>query len=152
MIPNLKVVLISPLFRTMQTAYNTFRHHPNFKNIKFIMVPDLRPNIDAVYNIPQQLVLTVNDFKKLLPNLSTELLSFHVPYLNKLHDLWFIENMEPKLRYIYKCAVLNKDLDKFNTYNKKILEMIRHKEVVETKETLKNRTERAKEYVIKVLK
>lgn len=41
LLPGLKLVLVSPLVRTLETAYHLFKDHPNFQEIKFLMVPDL---------------------------------------------------------------------------------------------------------------
>ena len=36
---NVEIVLVSPMTRTILTAYNVFKNHPNFRNMKFILVP-----------------------------------------------------------------------------------------------------------------
>ena len=47
-----KTVFVSPLRRALQTAYLVFKDHPNFKNIKFIMHPDLREVAHTVCDVP----------------------------------------------------------------------------------------------------
>jgi len=36
---DIRVVFVSPLQRTLQTAIEMFKEHPNLKNIKFIVLP-----------------------------------------------------------------------------------------------------------------
>ena len=50
--PNLGIVLVSPLGRTLETAYQLFHQHPNFKNMRFIVDPDLRECLDDSCTIP----------------------------------------------------------------------------------------------------
>jgi phosphohistidine phosphatase SixA len=40
-------VFVSPLRRALQTAYHLFKNHPNFSNIKFIIVPKAKEGIKA---------------------------------------------------------------------------------------------------------
>jgi broad specificity phosphatase PhoE len=42
-----EVILVSPLRRTLETAYHTFKEHSNFENIEFILTPNLREAIDT---------------------------------------------------------------------------------------------------------
>jgi len=40
------------LRRTLQTAYNVYKNHPNFARIKFVLVPSLREAMDIACDIP----------------------------------------------------------------------------------------------------
>lgn len=42
LMPNAHIVFVSPLERALQTAYNCFKEHPKFGEIKFILLPDLK--------------------------------------------------------------------------------------------------------------
>ena len=63
-------VLVSPLRRALQTAYHTFKNHPNFENIQFILVPKLREAIDTSWDIPLNIQDTVKEFQKKFKNFS----------------------------------------------------------------------------------
>jgi len=43
---------VSPLRRTLETAYYTFKDHPNFKQLQFIVHPQLREKITISGDVP----------------------------------------------------------------------------------------------------
>ena len=47
-----KQVYVSPLRRTMETAYHIFKDRPNFKSIKFTLAPEIREKIGISGDIP----------------------------------------------------------------------------------------------------
>ena len=59
-----EVVVVSPLRRAIETAYYVFKTHPNFENIKFILLPKLREALDTTCDIPNNILDTINEFKK----------------------------------------------------------------------------------------
>ena len=67
MLPNVKVILVSPLKRALETAYLIFKDHLNFKNIKVIVDPNLREILKNSWDIPNSIHDTVAHFKKLFP-------------------------------------------------------------------------------------
>lgn len=51
-LPRLKYVLVSPMRRTLETAYLLFRNHSNYESIRFIVVPDLREGMAYSCDVP----------------------------------------------------------------------------------------------------
>lgn len=45
-------VFISPMRRTLQTAFHIFKEHPQFKEIKFFVMPELREKLQVVADTP----------------------------------------------------------------------------------------------------
>ena len=111
--PNIKVVLVSPLFRALQTAYNMFYNHPNFKQIKFVMLPDLREILLDSKDIPKIMSETFHQFSILIPfGLIAENLPIKIPYRNQYSDLWFLENMDKKRKTkFYNQIKMDKGLE-----------------------------------------
>ena len=59
---NLKTVFVSPLRRALQTSYLLFKDHPNFKNIKFVIHPDLREIVHTVCDVPDNYENVLSEF------------------------------------------------------------------------------------------
>ena len=86
LIPNLRILLVSPLKRTLQTAYLIFKNHPNFQNIKVILVPDLRDKLHSPCDIPGPIEEIIGEFDKLFPNFDYSLINMEDPD----RHLWFL--------------------------------------------------------------
>ncbi|CAI2373423.1 unnamed protein product [Moneuplotes crassus] len=56
-------VFVSPMKRALETAYNVFLSHPNFDNIKFIVLPMLKEAIDTTCDIPMNIKDTISDYR-----------------------------------------------------------------------------------------
>lgn len=56
-------MLVSPLRRAMETAYKVFKTHPNFENIHFILLPNMREAIDTSCDIPVNIADTVEKYR-----------------------------------------------------------------------------------------
>jgi broad specificity phosphatase PhoE len=84
-----EIVLVSPMTRTMQTAYNVFKSHPNFNNIEFIVVPKLKEILSSVSSIPKDITKTIENFKSKFPNLNVTWLEDY----NDLHN-YYLEDIE----------------------------------------------------------
>lgn len=65
-------VLVSPMSRTLMTAYLVFCNHPDFENIEFVVYPDLREHFKATCDIPKDTSEIIERFSKLIPKLNTE--------------------------------------------------------------------------------
>jgi hypothetical protein len=61
--------------RTLETAHNLFKNHPDFEKINFIILPELREKMKAVCDIPQDTAKVMEEFKDKFPSLSTEYLA-----------------------------------------------------------------------------
>lgn len=51
----MQTVYLSPLRRSIQTAYFAFRDAPNFSSIKFILHPDLGESLGNADDIPEDI-------------------------------------------------------------------------------------------------
>lgn len=58
-----EVIVVSPLLRAIETAYEVFKEHPNFENIKFILLPKLREALDTTSDIPINILDTIEEYK-----------------------------------------------------------------------------------------
>lgn len=75
---NVHTVMVSPLRRALETAYHTFKNHPNFENIKFVLVPNLREGLDTTWDAPVNIVDVVKEFQKKFKNFDTSALDAYV--------------------------------------------------------------------------
>lgn len=82
-------VLVSPLRRTLMTAYYVYKDHPNFENIKFVLVPSVRESLNITSDIPTHVDEVVKEFQELLPNLDDS-------EINKRKDRahWFLDDLK----------------------------------------------------------
>lgn len=69
-----EIVLVSPMKRTLQTAYNVFKSHPNFNNIRFVVVPQLKEGLGSVADIPKNVLAVLKEFKTKFAHLDCSLL------------------------------------------------------------------------------
>ena len=72
--PGLSVIVVSPLMRAMQTAYLTFKDHPNFQNVQVILHPDLREKFDCSCSIGMPIQNVLKEFSDKFPNIDTSLM------------------------------------------------------------------------------
>ena len=77
----------------MQTAYHTFKTHPNLDKIKFFVVPDLREIMNLASGIPWNIEKLLEEFSEYWPNLESSLFD---KFENKLH--YFLENSDKELK------------------------------------------------------
>ena len=54
-VPDLEVVLVSPLMRAMESAFHLFKNHPKFADITFILVPEMTESLVTTSDIPRPL-------------------------------------------------------------------------------------------------
>ena len=66
-------IMVSPLRRTLETAYNVYKTHPNFDKIKFLVVPALRECLNTTSDIPIHIEETIREFRDLIPQLDFSL-------------------------------------------------------------------------------
>jgi broad specificity phosphatase PhoE len=64
-------IVVSPLRRALETAYYTFKSHPNFDNIKFVLLPVLKEGLDTACDIPVNIFDTIEEFKQKFTNFDT---------------------------------------------------------------------------------
>ena len=96
--PNLSIILVSPLMRAVETAYYVFKDHPNFASCKFILDPVLRERCDCNCSIPNSLDCLKEKFGEKIPQIDYGLVG---------SDLWFLENLNVELRNIIEQQLEN---------------------------------------------
>ena len=64
-------MLVSPLYRALQTAYLTFKDHPDFENIKFVVVPSMRESINISSDLTKNIEDTFKEYSEKFPNFDT---------------------------------------------------------------------------------
>jgi phosphohistidine phosphatase SixA len=84
-------VLVSPLRRTLETAYNIFKEHPDFSKIKFIVVPNLRESMNTSSDIPENIENIREEFTNIIPHLDFSLMNNY-----KNHIYYYLEDMSPE--------------------------------------------------------
>ena len=58
-------VFVSPLIRSLQTAYHLLKDHPNFSSMKFVIVPKLREEFISTDDIEKKSYWDLCNFNKL---------------------------------------------------------------------------------------
>lgn len=86
-------VFVSPLRRTLETAYNTYKNHPNFEKIRFVVLPLIRESLNTSSDVPSSIEKIIEEFREILPNLDV---SAFDEYFDKTH--YFIEDLQPDLK------------------------------------------------------
>ena len=72
----------------METAYYSFKNHPNFENIKFIVLPKAKEGIDTPCDIPYNVLDSFEEFKSKFPNLEySDINSYEDPKHFYLEDV-----------------------------------------------------------------
>ena len=89
-LPTLTAVIVSPMIRSLETAYILFKNHPNFSSIKFIVDPDLREHIESPCDIPNPIMKTLEHYKRFFPNFKTS----RIDLKSKDRNLWFLKNTD----------------------------------------------------------
>jgi len=64
---DIKVVLVSPLRRGVETAYEIFREHPNFDIIEFVLVPEVKEMLMVAGDLPDDIDTTIETYGPLFP-------------------------------------------------------------------------------------
>ena len=90
---NVHTVFVSPLRRTLQTAVNLFKSHPNFESIKFILLPIAKEAIEGTDDLPWNIDSILSEFEGEFPNLCT---SHFDKYENRFN--YFFEDLEEPLK------------------------------------------------------
>ena len=88
------MIVVSPLRRTLQTAYHLFKDHPNFNNIKVVINPDVRETFGFSCDIPISIQNLKTEFFSLFPLLDTSLLDSLIDKTEGQEDLWILESLE----------------------------------------------------------
>lgn len=90
---DIHTVFMSPMRRAIQTAYYTFKDHPNLENIKFIVVPAWREFMNYASGVPSNIQETVKSFEGKLPNIDMSLFD---EFEDKLH--YFLYDTDPNIK------------------------------------------------------
>ena len=90
-------VYVSPLRRTMETAYHVFKDHPNFRKIEFVLEPTIREKIGISGDIP----LSNNEWQRSYDLVYKEMFEGRLD-LTRMHPLlkrsqpWYFESLLPE--------------------------------------------------------
>ncbi|CAI2370931.1 unnamed protein product [Moneuplotes crassus] len=71
---DVKIVLVSPMRRTLKTAYEVLCEHPKFEEIKFIVVPEIREVLGAFCGLIGEVSEVIPEFKAKIPQLDTTMI------------------------------------------------------------------------------
>ena len=94
-------VFVSPLRRTMQTAYHLLNAHKDFDKIKFIMYPDVREHIFGTGEVSKDLEkLIKTQYSKYFRNLDYSYLLRNNPLINvhEIDELFYWRDVHPELQ------------------------------------------------------
>ncbi len=83
---------MSPLRRTILTAYGAFKDTANFKKIKFILHPDLREYLGDTDDVPISIRTLVKEYAPLFPKGLDYSLFEDLVY----PELWFVNSLKLK--------------------------------------------------------
>lgn len=112
--------MVSPLRRTLETAYNVYKTHPNFDKIKFLVVPNLRECLNTSSDIPVHIEETIREFRELIPQLDFSLFD---EFEDRPH--YFLEAMHAEVKDKIKSQLVSKDGDSLGSNCQDlILEMV----------------------------
>ena len=107
-------VIVSPLRRTLETAYQVYWTHPDFDRIKFVVWPLIRESLNTSSDVPSDIDEILSEFKDLLPNLDCSMFDH---YGDK--SLYFIEDMQSDVRDKIKSQLVKREDDSlgWNVFN-----------------------------------
>jgi len=130
----INTVFISPLNRTIETCYHSLKDHPNFSNIRFVILPLAAEIIDSSCDIP----ISIDEKKK--ERFSSYDFNLDWEYCR---DYYFLEQIDNK-----EFEEDKKNLNYFN-YDSNFPLIVKHLEAINKKgfalESLENLYRRAQE-------
>eukprot|EP00343_Euplotes_focardii_P009499 CAMPEP_0205823748 /NCGR_PEP_ID=MMETSP0206-20130828/17773_1 /ASSEMBLY_ACC=CAM_ASM_000279 /TAXON_ID=36767 /ORGANISM="Euplotes focardii, Strain TN1" /LENGTH=210 /DNA_ID=CAMNT_0053121191 /DNA_START=18 /DNA_END=647 /DNA_ORIENTATION=- len=103
-------IFVSPLRRALETAYNVYKTHPDFKKIRFIVLPWIRESLNTSSDFPSDVENVIEEFKEVIPQLDSSLMD---EYDDKKH--FFIEDLQADLRDKIKEDIVEKDEDQLGS-------------------------------------
>ncbi|CAI2377197.1 unnamed protein product [Moneuplotes crassus] len=93
-------VFVSPLRRTLETAYLIYHAHPDFENIRFIVLPVIRESLNTSSDIPSDVDQVIEEFRELIPQLDDSPLE---EYEDKKH--YFLEDLQTDVKDVIKAEL-----------------------------------------------
>ncbi|CAI2377065.1 unnamed protein product [Moneuplotes crassus] len=93
-------VFVSPMRRTLETAYLVYHTHPDFKNIRFVILPVIRESLNTSSDIPSDIDFIVEEFRELIPQLDDSLLE---AYCDRKH--YFIEDLQDEVKNVIQAEL-----------------------------------------------
>jgi hypothetical protein len=67
-------IFVSPLRRSLETAYHVYKDHSDFESIRFIILPSIRESLNTSSDIPSDIDSIISEFKEVFPRLDSSLL------------------------------------------------------------------------------
>lgn len=93
-------MLISPLRRTLQTAYYLLKDHPNKEKINYVIHPGVREHLVGVSEMTDKWEeKLVNEYQHYFPNLDTSLMKTKSGTFN---ELFYLRDIQPELKAQFK--------------------------------------------------
>ncbi|CAI2375738.1 unnamed protein product [Moneuplotes crassus] len=97
---DIDLVLISPLRRTLQTAYYLLRTHPNKENMNYVVHPDIREHLVGVSEMTENWENKfIDEYQYYFPNLDSSLMRDEYGQCN---ELFYCKDMQPELRVKFR--------------------------------------------------
>lgn len=143
---NVHTVFVSPLRRTLQTAYRLFKTHPDFSSIKFVICPLLREKFGGINNLPSNTKEIIEEFGPKFPNLDiSQLVEVKKSGEKKYKNL--LKTIYKESRYASETLTPDQSQENklFKIMKKKIAE--NYPNASETSENVLNRTQQMKKLV-----
>ena len=89
-----KALMISPMRRTLETAYYIFKDHPNFKTMQFIVNPDLREKITITGDVPLNNSQLAKELQEVYqPMFQNRLDVSKLEQAMKIREPWYLSNL-----------------------------------------------------------
>lgn len=99
-------VFVSPLRRTLETAYQVYKNHPDFENIRFVVLPWIRESLNTSSDVPSDVDNVLSEFKEVIPHLDCSILD---GMEDKKH--FFINDLQPEVKERMKTNLEPRDDD-----------------------------------------
>ena len=147
---NIHTVFVSPMKRALQTAYHSFKNHPNFDEIKFVILPKTRESINFSSGIPSNIDIVIDQFKEVFDNLDDSELD---KYSDRLH--YFIEDID---KHMYEEILEEKQYKESDPIKSNVFDLIIEKaqklkpKELESKLSILKRANSVKQHVLDYIK
>ena len=142
-------IFVSPYRRALQTVHEIFKNHPEFHEIRFVLLPLLREFLNWTHDIPVNIDEVINQYKQIFDHFDTSALD---NYEDRLH--YFIEDLDQDTRQEITEKLEEKEDDplKSNAFDI-IIEMFKknYPTPVESVRSIWNRWEKAREKIQELL-
>lgn len=93
----LDMVIVSPLHRTMQTAYYLLRHHPQFESVPFVMHPGVREHVFGMSETTRNMAEAIDTkYSKLFKNLDIQ--HMYKEGTQEIDEIFYTRGYQPEVQ------------------------------------------------------